>query len=101
MERLTRLQLESALKLRLPSYAIQCRRNSDGSLSVDLIDPESAVFTITGIVISKFVGPQGVSRLARQIVEDMALMRKGHKPAGALKCGLPADTDTATSIQTR
>lgn len=99
MESFTKPQLEAALKLKLPSYEIDCRRHSDGSLSVELRDQAGAAFAITGIVISDYVGPQGISRLARQIVEDMALARQGSKPSRVVMRGPAIDEDIVQSSQ--
>jgi hypothetical protein len=97
VENLTRRQLEAALKLKLPSYDIHCHKHSDGSLSVDLTDQESAVFAVTGIVINDYAGTQRVSRLARQIAEDMALVSQGRQPVGGLKQNVANDADTPVS----
>lgn len=99
MENLTRPQLEAALKLKLPSYDIHCHRHADGSLSVDLRDQESAVFAVTGIVMNDYAGVQGISRLARQIVEDMALVSQGLQPVGGLKRDVAKDADTPVSTR--
>lgn len=99
MEHPTKPQLEAALKLRLPSYDIQCKAHTDGSLSVDLTDPGCAVFAITGIIISDYVGPQGISRLARQIVEDMTLAQQGSKTARVQRHELPTATGSSSPFK--
>ena len=99
MERHTKPQLEAALKIRLPSYDIHCKAHTDGSLSVDLTDPGCAVFAITGIVITDYVGPQGISRLARQIVEDMTLAQQGSKTARVQRQDLKTATASSSSLK--
>lgn len=69
------------------------------ALSVDLRDQGSAVFALTGIVMNDYAGTQGVSRLARQIAEDMALVSQGRQPVGGLKRDVDNDADTPVSTR--
>lgn len=81
MDTLNKDQIEAALAARLPSYQVECSLHPDGTLSAILTGPDSDHFAITSIVRSNYSGADSIARLAREILEDMVLSRRGIKSA--------------------
>ncbi|MGV8864848.1 MAG: hypothetical protein ACOH2T_27305 [Pseudomonas sp.] len=81
MDTLSRVEIEAALAIRLPSYKVECSIHSDGTLSAVLTGPDSDHFAITGIVRSNYRGAYSIARLAREMLEEMVLSRQGIKSA--------------------
>lgn len=81
MDTLNKIEIEAALVARLPSYQVECCLHSDGTLSAILTGPDSDHFAITGIVRSNYCGADSITRLAREILEEMVLSRQGVKSA--------------------
>lgn len=79
MDTLSKSQIEAALALRLPSYAITCTLHADGTLSAILSGPETDHFAITGIVRAHYRGAEAIARLANEILREMVLSRQGIK----------------------
>ncbi len=76
MDTLTKLQIESALAARLPSYKVTCTLHADGTLSAALSGPETDHFAITGIVRAHYRGADAIAALANQILREMVLSRQ-------------------------
>lgn len=76
MDTLSKLEIEAVLSGRLPNCTIACSINPDGSLSVDVIGPESHQFTIINIDRHQYRGEAGINRLVREILEEMVITRK-------------------------
>lgn len=79
MDKLNKVEIETALAARLPSYLVECNLHPDGTLSAILTGPASDHFAITGIVRSNYCGAEAIARLAREILEEMVLARRGVK----------------------
>lgn len=77
MDTLNKGEIQAALAARLPSYLVECSLHPDGTLSAVLIGPGSDHFAITGIVRSNYRGTESIARLAREILEEMVLARRG------------------------
>ncbi|WP_223455639.1 MULTISPECIES: hypothetical protein [unclassified Pseudomonas] len=76
MDTLTKAEIEAVLAARLPSYQVECSLHPDGTLSAVLSGPDSNHFAITGIVRSDYRGADSISRLAREILEEMVLSKQ-------------------------
>jgi hypothetical protein len=76
MDTLSKLEIEAVLSSRLPNCTISCSINPDGTLSVDVIGPESDQFTIINIDRFQYHGDAGINRLAREILEEMVMSRQ-------------------------
>jgi hypothetical protein len=76
MDTLKRGEIEAALAARLPSYRVECSLHPDGTLSAILTGPASDHFAITGIVRSNYRGTDAITKLAREILEEMVLARQ-------------------------
>jgi hypothetical protein len=81
MDTLNKVEIEAALGARLPGYRVECCLHPDGTLSAILTGPVSDHFAITGIVRSNYRGADSISRLAREILEEMVLSRQDMKSA--------------------
>ncbi len=77
MDTLSKLEIESALAARLPSYSVTCTLHADGTLSAILSGPETDHFAITGIVRAHYRGAEAIARLANEILREMVLSRQG------------------------
>jgi hypothetical protein len=76
MDTLNKGEIEAALAARLPSYRVECSLHPDGTLSAILTGPASDHFAIIGIVRSNYCGTDSITKLAREILEEMVLARK-------------------------
>ncbi|MFC3939140.1 hypothetical protein CCU68_21930 [Pseudomonas gingeri NCPPB 3146 = LMG 5327] len=79
METLSKSEIEAELASRLPSYKVECTLHSDGTLSALLSGPNADHFAVTGIVRADYKGRESLSRLAREILEEMVLSRQGSR----------------------
>jgi hypothetical protein len=79
MDTLNKGEIEAALSARLPSYLVECSLHPDGTISAILTGPGSDHFAITGIVRSNYRGADAIAMLAREILEEMVLSRRGFK----------------------
>jgi hypothetical protein len=76
MDTMSKVEIEAVLATRLPNCQISCAINPDGTLSVDVIGPESHQFTIINIDRFQYRGEAGINRLVREILEEMVITRK-------------------------
>lgn len=74
--RLSKAEIESELSGRLPQCSVICSLNSDGRLCVEVAGPDGHQFTIANIDRSQYQGEIGLSRLTREIMEEMVLSRQ-------------------------
>jgi hypothetical protein len=76
MDTLSKQEIEAALVSRLPNCQIFCTIHPDSSLSVSVIGPESHQFTIINIDRREYHGDVGISRLVREILEEIVISRQ-------------------------
>lgn len=97
MDTLTKIQIESELAARLPSYTVNCTLHADGTLSAVLSGPETDHFAITGIVRAHYRGAEAIVRLANEILREMVLSRQAMRndrmqpPPASASCGQGQD----------
>ncbi len=84
MDRLTKAEIECALKLFLPECRVECSLNADGTAVLAVEGPHGEAFAVTGLRRSDYHGKEGLERLARQIFEDIELARNGSQPDDVL-----------------
>ncbi|WP_339528480.1 hypothetical protein [Pseudomonas mucidolens] len=83
MDTLNRAQIEAILSKRLPNCSISCTLKVDGTLSVDVIGPDSAQFTIVNIDRTQYHGAAGINKLVREILEEMVISRQASRNTGS------------------
>jgi hypothetical protein len=82
MDTLSKLEIETVLANRLPNCAISCTISADGTLSVDVLGPDSGRFTIINIDRRQYHGDAGINKLAREILEEMVMSRQATRLLG-------------------
>lgn len=87
MDTLSRLEIETVLASRLPNCLISCSMSADSTLSIDVTGPESDQFTIVNIDRRKYQGESGISRLAREILEEMVFSRQSSRRYDSRRTG--------------
>lgn len=83
MDTLNRAQIEAILAKRLPNCSITCALKGDGTLSLDVTDPNSAQFTIVNIDRTRYHGVAGINKLVREILEEMEISRQASRRSGS------------------
>lgn len=73
---MTKHEIEEALSERLPQCTICCSINPDGTLTVSANGRASEEFTIINIERAHYHGDDGVTKLAREIMEEMVMSRQ-------------------------
>lgn len=76
MDVLSKLELEELLSSRLPQCTITCSINGDGCLSIHVAGPGTNQFTISQVERCQYHGEAGISKLAREILEEMVMSRQ-------------------------
>ncbi|MEN5258658.1 hypothetical protein [Pseudomonas protegens] len=76
MDTMTKGELETALRSRLPQCVIECSINSDASLAVEVTGPDGHQFSIASINRLQYRGDEGIAKLAREILEEMVMSRQ-------------------------
>lgn len=79
MDTLTKVEIEIALSTRLPNCAVKCKINPDGTLSITVLAHGVDQFTIANIDRAQYHGEQGVTRLIREILEEMVMSRQSSR----------------------
>ncbi len=87
MDTLSRLEIEMVLASRLPNCLISCSISADNTLSIDVTGPESDQFTIVNIDRRNYHGESGISRLAREILEEMVFSRQSSRRYDSRRTG--------------
>ncbi|RZO09446.1 hypothetical protein EKG40_08320 [Pseudomonas moorei] len=77
MDSLSKSELEAVLSSRLPQCSIACAINGDGSLAVEVTGPDMHQFTIPNVNRALYRGEAGISKLVREILEEMVISRQG------------------------
>lgn len=79
MDTLTKVEIEIALSTRLPNCGVKCKINPDGTLSITVLAHGADQFTIANIDSAQYHGEQGVTRLIREILEEMVMSRQSSR----------------------
>lgn len=79
MDRLTKVDIEKALRDLLPGCTIKCTTSADGTASLLVGGADGESFAVVGLIRSDFRGEAGLNKLARFIVEDINMARRGLK----------------------
>lgn len=79
MDTLSCLEIEAALSRRLPSCTISCEISIGGALSVYVVGPDSDQLTIVGLDRARYRGQEGISRLSREILLEMIVVRQNQR----------------------
>lgn len=76
METMTKGELETALRSRLPQCVVECVINPDASLAVEVTGPDGHKFSIANINRSQYRCDDGIAKLTREILEEMVMSRQ-------------------------
>lgn len=79
MDRLSKVEIEAALRDLLPGCSIECTLSFDGTASLLVAGHDGESFAVVGLIRQQFRGEAGLRKLARFIFEDIELARQGLK----------------------
>lgn len=79
MDTLSKMEIETALSIRLPNCVITCILSTDRMLSINATGPEGDQFTAVNIDRTQYHGEAGINRLVREILQEMVLSRRNSR----------------------
>ncbi|WP_434604034.1 hypothetical protein J3P91_10860 [Pseudomonas sp. Z4-7] len=79
MDRLSKHEIEAALRDLLPGCSVECTLGFNGTASLLVEGHDEESFAVVGLTRHQFRGDAGLKKLARFIFEDIELARQGLK----------------------